>query len=345
MNQDVMGLVWLVVLLAFNAFFVAAEFAVITARRSSIEPRAEGGSKAAQTALFAMEHATLMLATSQLGITVCSLLILNVSEPAIHHLLVGPLEWTGMSTEWVNVAGFAITLLLVTYLHVVLGEMVPKNIAFSIPDRAVLILAPPLVFVARIFKPIIWFLNEVANLVLRAFGVTPKSEATSTYTFDEVAGIVEQSKREGMLTDEAGTLSNTFEFTSKKVGEVAVPIDKIYLLEMGATPHDVQRAVAERGFSRYVIAREGEPVGYVHLKDLIGREESVYSQPIPDAEVRPLTSMYVGTELEDALASLRRTGKHLARVIGKDGETLGILFLEDVIEELVGEVRDATARR
>ncbi|MDJ1369911.1 hemolysin family protein [Gulosibacter molinativorax] len=345
MSSDFIGIVWLVVLLAINAFFVAAEFAVITARRSSIEPRAEQGSKAAQTALFAMEHATLMLATSQLGITVCSLLILNVSEPAIHHLLVGPLAWTGMSTEWVNVIGFVITLVLVTYLHVVFGEMVPKNIAFSIPDRAVLILAPPLVFIARIFNPVIWFLNEVANLVLRAFGVTPKSEATSTYTFDEVAVIVEQSKREGVLTDEAGTLSNTFEFTTKKVGEVAVSIENIYLLDEGATPHDVQRAVAEKGFSRYIIAHDGEPVGYVHLKDLIGREDSLYDEPIPAEDVRSLTSMYVGTELEDALASLRRTGKHLARVIDKSGKTLGILFLEDVIEELVGEVRDATARR
>ncbi|KAB1643679.1 HlyC/CorC family transporter [Gulosibacter chungangensis] len=340
-----MGIVWLFVLLVLNAFFVAAEFAVITARRSSIEPRAERGSKAAQTSLYAMEHATLMLATSQLGITVCSLIILNVSEPAIHHLLTGPLEWTGMSAEWVSIVGFAITLILVTYLHVVLGEMVPKNIAFSVPDRAVLILAPPLVFVARIFKPIIWFLNEVANLTLRAFGVTPKSEATSTYTFDEVAGIVEQSKREGVLTDEAGTLSNTFEFTTKKVGEVAVPIERIYLLEEGATPHDVQRAVAEKGFSRYVIAQDGVPVGYVHLKDLIGHDDEHYDEPIPEGDFRPLSSMYVGTELEDALASMRRTGRHLARVIDKDGSTLGVLFLEDVIEELVGEVRDATARR
>lgn len=345
MNQDVMGIVWLVILLAFNAFFVAAEFAVITARRSSIEPRAEQGSKSAQTALYAMEHATLMLATSQLGITVCSLIILNVSEPAIHHLLVGPLEWTGMSAEWVGVVGFAITLLIVTYLHVVLGEMVPKNMAFSIPDRAVLVLAPPLVFIAKVFKPIIWFLNEVANIVLRAFGVTPKSEATSTYTFDEVAGIVKQSKREGVLTDEAGTLSNAFEFTSKKVSEIALPIEQVYLLERGSTAHDVQRAVAEKGFSRYVMADEGRPYGYVHLKDLIGRDFENYDTPIPEHEIRPLTSMYVGTELEDALASLRRTGKHLARVFDKDGSTIGILFLEDVIEELVGEVRDATARR
>ena len=347
MSNDVWGLIWLVVLLAGNAFFVAAEFAVISARRSQIEPRAEAGSKSAKTALFAMEHATLMLATSQLGITVCSLLILNVSEPAIHHLLAGPLAWTGLPIEAVNGIAFALALLIVTYLHVVLGEMVPKNISFSVPDRAVLILAPPLVFVSKLFKPVIWLMNEIANAFLRMVGVTPKAEATSAYTFDEVAGIVAQSTREGLLMDEAGTLANTFEFTAKRVGEIAVPIDGIVMLPESATPQDLQRAVAERGFSRYFVPdAAAEPVGFVHLKDVLGLDAGDdFDRAIPAERIRTLTSMYENTELEDALASMRRTGKHVARVVAKDGRTTGVLFLEDIIEELVGEVRDATARR
>lgn len=344
--NDYLGIVWLVVLLLGNAFFVAAEFAVITARRSSIEPKAEAGSNAARTALYAMEHATLMLAASQLGITICSLLILNVSEPAIHHLLEGPLQWTGLSADWVNLLAFTITLLLVTYLHVVFGEMVPKNISFSVPDRAVLLLAPPLVLVARMFRPIIWVLNAIANGALRLVRVEPKSETNSAFTFDEVAGIVAQSTREGVLPDEAGTLANTFEFTAKRVGEVAVPLEAIQVLPPGASPHDLQRAVAEYGFSRYVLVDgAGNPVGYVHLKDALGLDEDGYEAPIPADRIRTLTSLYSGTELEDALAAMRRTGKHLARVVELDGRTSGILFLEDIIEELVGEVRDATARR
>lgn len=344
---DVMGIVWLVVLLAINAFFVGAEFAVITARRSQIEPRAERGSRAAQTALWAMEHATLMLATSQLGITVCSLLILNVSEPALHHLLSVPLGLTGLSPQMVNTIAFVIVLLLVTYLHVVLGEMVPKNLSFSIPDRAVLVLAPPLVFVGRVFKPVIWLLNEVANVVLRAFGVTPKAEATSAYTFDQVAGIVAQSTREGVLADEAGTLANTFEFTTKQVGEVAVPLDEMVMLPPQFTPHELQQAVAEYGFSRYVVAdAQQQPAAYVHLKDVLELvDDRSYAAPVPQHQLRPLVSVYTGTELEDALASMRRGGKHLVRVVEKDGTISGVLFLEDIIEELVGEVRDATARR
>ncbi|MFT4234072.1 MAG: CNNM domain-containing protein, partial [Microbacterium sp.] len=163
------GLAWLIVLLLGNAFFVAAEFAVISARRSQIEPRAEAGSRAAKTALYAMEHATLMLATTQLGITICSLLILNVSEPSLHHLLEGPLGLTGVSEAAVNTIAFIVALVVVSYLHVVFGEMVAKNIAFSVPDRAVLILATPLVWVSKVFHPVIWLLNWLANAVLRLF--------------------------------------------------------------------------------------------------------------------------------------------------------------------------------
>src|SRR3954462_9111816 len=143
--SDWAGILALVVLLFINAFFVAAEFAVVSARRSQVEPLAERGKRSARTALFAMEHATLMLATTQLGITVCSLLILDVSEPAIHHLLEVPLHLTGLPDAAIGTISFIVTLVIVSFLHVVFGEMVPKNISFSMPDRAALLLAPPLV--------------------------------------------------------------------------------------------------------------------------------------------------------------------------------------------------------
>ncbi len=151
--MDWWGIAWLFILLAVNAFFVGAEFAVIAARRSQIEPRAEAGSRAAKTALWAMEHATLMLAACQLGITVASLLILNVSEPAIKYLLETPLEAVGIPEDWVSPVAFTVALLLVTFLHVVFGEMVPKNLSFTLPTRSVLILATPLVAVATVVRP------------------------------------------------------------------------------------------------------------------------------------------------------------------------------------------------
>ncbi|GAA2040420.1 hemolysin family protein [Agromyces tropicus] len=343
--SDWAGLAWLFVLLLGNAFFVGAEFAVISARRSQIEPLAEEGRRSAKTALWAMEHATLMLAMSQLGITICSLLILAVSEPAIHHLLEVPLGLTGWSEQAVSTIAFVIALVLVSYLHVVLGEMVPKNLSFSLPDRAVLLLAPPLVFTARVFRPVIVALNATANGVLRLFGVEPKNEATSTFTLEEVQTIVDQSRREGVLQDASGTLTAAFEFTTKRVHDVAVPMSELVCLPADATPGDVERAVARRGFSRYVLAgAEREPVGYVHLKDVIDLDDDEFDDPIPAKRVRRLVSIFDGTDLEDALASMRRLGTHVARAFDEQGRTTGVIFLEDIIEELVGEVQDATRR-
>ncbi|WP_437582343.1 hemolysin family protein [Paramicrobacterium sp. CJ85] len=345
--SDWLGIVWLVVLLLGNAFFVASEFAVISARRSQIEPLAEKGKGSAKVALWAMEHATLMLATTQLGITVCSLLILNVSEPAIHHLLAGPLGLTGLAVEVVDTIAFIITLVLVSYLHVVFGEMVPKNISFSKPDTAVLLLARPLVWIGRVFKPVIWFLNETANLVLKMFRVEPKNEANSTYTLDEVATIVSQSTREGLLQDSTGALSAAFEFTEKKVRDVAIPLDGLVTLSQDTTPAQIQRAIAKRGFSRYVIVDEaGQPTGYIHLKDILRETTDAADdeKPIPAKRIRQLLSLYDGTDLEDALTSMRLSGAHLAQAFDSDGNTTGVLFLEDIIEELVGTVEDATQR-
>jgi CBS domain containing-hemolysin-like protein len=343
--SDWAGLGWLVVLLAINAFFVASEFAVISARRSQIEPLAEEGRRSARVALGAMEHATLMLSTTQLGITVASLLILNVSEPAIHHLLEGPLHVTGLSAGAVDVVGFVITLLIVTFLHVVFGEMVPKNVAFSVPDRAVLLLATPLVFVERVFRPLIFVLNRVTNALVRLVGVEPKDEANSTFTLEEVETIVETSRREGTLDDLSGTLSAAFDFTEKQVADVTVPLAEIVALPEDATPDDLERVVAQSGFSRYpVVDAAGEPTGYLHLKDVLDVDDDEVDRPIPAKFIRRLTSVSAGTELEDALAVLRRSRQHLARVVDHDGAVRGILFLEDVIEELVGEVQDATRR-
>lgn len=344
MSEYLPGIAWLVVLLIGNAFFVGAEFAVISARRSQIEPKAAAGSRAARTTLNAMEHVSLMLATSQLGITVCSLLILTVSEPAIHHLLEEPLGLTGMSPAMVSGVAFAIALILVTYLHVVFGEMVPKNMAFSLPDRAALLLAPPLVLVSKIFRPVIYSLNAIANGILRLCGVTPTDEAASTFTIEEVAGIVDQSRREGTLIDGSGTLAGAFEFTDKTVADVALPLDEIVLLPADATPADVHSAVDQHGFSRYVVADDaGVPRGYLHMKDVMDLVGPAFTSPVPRKRLRLLPSVSSADEVEDAMAALRRQGTHIARSVDAGGAVTGVLFLEDVIEILVGEVEDAAS--
>ncbi len=349
MSNDFAGLLWLVFLLLVNAFFVAAEFAVISARRSQIEPLALKGKSSAKTALWAMERVSLMLATSQLGITVASLLILTVSEPAIHHLLELALSGTGLAETAVSAISFTIALIIVTFLHVVIGEMVPKNAAFSVPDKAVLFLAPPLVFIARIVKPIIWLLNAIANSILRLFKVEPREEANSVYSLAEVATIVSHSTREGVIEDTSGTLSAAFEFTTKKAADIMVSTTSLVSLPESSTVAELEQAVAKYGYSRYVIASEdGSLLGYIHLKDVLTQDDDTeagtHTGPIKTKRIRQLFTLAESTDLEDALAQLQRSGIHLARVVNASGETTGVLFLEDIIEELVGEVQDVTRR-
>lgn len=339
------GIGWFFVLLLGNGFFVAAEFAVITARRAQIEPRAEAGSRPAKITIKAMEKVSLMLATTQLGVTICSLLILIIAEPSVHELLEPVLSASGLSESAVAGVAFAITLILVSFLHVVLGEIVPKNISFSVPERAALILVPALYGVAQVVRPIVIALNSTANGILRLFGVTPKDEANSTYTLDQVEDIVEHSTREGVLTDTSGALSNTFEFTEKKVSDVAVPFEKVVSFDEAITPREVEQAVAKYGFSRYPLTgSDGEIVGYLHLKDVIDLGEKDVDRAFPSKRVRNMISLSSNMELEDALATMRRVNSHMAKALDRQGNLRGVLFLEDILEELVGEVQDATRR-
>jgi CBS domain containing-hemolysin-like protein len=331
-------------LLAGNAFFVGAEFAVISARRSQIEPRAAEGHRAARTVLWAMEHVSLMLACAQLGITVCSLGLGAVAEPALAHLLEPVFAAVGLPEEVVHPAAFALALAIVVYLHVVLGEMVPKNIAIAGPDRAALVLGPPLVLVARAVKPVIHALNAAANGALRLMGVEPKDEVASAYTAEEVHSIVTESQREGLLADEHGLLTGAIEFSDRVACDVMVPVDQVMTLPVGSTPSDVERMVGRTGFSRFPLADDGALVGYLHLKDVLYAEDDAHDEPVPDKRVRALVSVRCEDEVEDALAAMQQSGAHVARVLGEAGEVVGVLFLEDVLEELVGEIRDITRR-
>ncbi|MFJ6343947.1 hemolysin family protein [Pseudarthrobacter oxydans] len=341
--SDWAGILWLAVLLLGNAFFVAAEFAVMSARRSQIEPLAEAGSKRAQTTLRAMENVSLMLACAQLGITVCSLLILLVAEPAIHHLLAVPLETLGLPKEVADVAAFAVALMLVTFLHVTFGEMVPKNISVSVADKAALLLAPPLMFVARLVHPVISVLNWSANHILKLLRIEPKDEVNSSFTLEEVQSIVQESTRHGLVDDDAGLITGALEFSEYTAADIMVPLEKLVMLRAATTPVEFEKAVSRTGFSRFPMLDEDDMLyGYLHVKDVLSIPEQAYERPIAESRIRSLANLALDDEIEKAMSVMQRTGSHLARVIGPDGNTKGVLFLEDVIEQLVGEIRDAT---
>jgi CBS domain containing-hemolysin-like protein len=250
----------------------------------------------------------------------------------------------------VHPAAFVLALALVVYLHVTLGEVVPKNLAIAGPERAALVLAPVLVAVARVVRPLVVVLDAAARLLLRLLRVEPKEELASAFTAEEVHSIVTESRREGLLDEEEhGLLTGALELAARPVGEVMVPAERLVTVPSTATPEEVERVVARTGFSRLPVRAgdagdAGDIVGYLHVKDLLYADDAAYAEPVPARRVRALVTVPGSEDVEEALVAMQRAGSHLARVVEPDGGTVGVLFLEDVIEELVGEVRDATQR-
>jgi CBS domain containing-hemolysin-like protein len=341
-----LALVISLVLLAGNAFFVGAEFALISARRSVIEPRAEEGQWAARITLGAMERVSLMMAGAQLGITLCTLGLGALAEPAIAHGLEGAFEGLGVPASLVHPVALLVALFLVGSFHVVLGEMVPKNIALAGPDRSALALGPPIVAVVKVLHPVIWLLNRSANGTLRLLGVTPSDEVTSAFTRDEVAGLVRESRREGMLdADETRLLTGALEFQERDASSVLLPMETIVTLPITVTPAEVEEAAGRTGFSRFPVVRDDEMIGYLHLKDALEVKDKHRNRPIAESWVRPLPTVRLTDQLGEVLEAMQSTGSHLARVVVRGarghGKTVGVVALEDVLEELIGEVRDA----
>jgi len=335
------------VLLMGNAFFVGAEFAAMAARRSTLEPLAEAGSARARLCLDAMEHMGSMLVTAQLGITVCSVGLGALAETALDEILRPLMARLPLGDIAAGALSLALALLIVVYLHVVVGEMIPKNLALAGPDRAALALVPPLLLVARAFRPLARVMEAIAKAVVRLMRIEPKDEIASAFTADEVAHIVAESHREGLIEEERqGLVRSALEFSDKVAAEVAVAPSRLVTVTRGVRPADVERLVAEHGYSRYpYVDAEGEISGYVHLKDILYADDERHEQPIPLKRVRALATVSPRDEIEDVLSTMQRTGAHLARVVELDGRVTGVVFLEDVIEELVGEVRDATQRQ
>lgn len=341
--SDLTAVVIAVVLLALNAFFVGAEFALISARRSQIEPLAEAGSAVARTTLRAMEQVTVVMAGAQLGITVCSLGLGAVGEPAVAHLIEPGLSALNVPGELVHPIAFIIAMTIVVYLHVVLGEMVPKNLAIAGPERSALILGPPMMVIVTLFKPLIVLLNACANVILRAMRIEPKDEVNSVFTREQVAALVEESRGEGLIEPhEYDRLSGALGFTEQTVVSVLLSPDDLTMVNRGVTGAEVEELCAVTGFSRFPVRSDGStPVGYLHVKDVLETDETRRGRAVDDKWIRPFATVRPTDALHTALEALQRRGAHMGRVVTEDGEMLGLVTLEDVLEELVGEIRDA----
>ena len=335
-----------VLLLLGNAFFVGAEFAAMAARRSQLEPLADEGNKRAAVAVEALQHTGVLLATCQLGITICSVLLGAVSEAALHHALHPVMDRVGVPHAFIDMSSLVLAILIVVYLHVVVGEMVPKNLAIAGPERSAMLLVPPLMWVMKVAKPVILAMDWVSKAFVRGMGIDPKDEVGAAFTAEEVQHIVTESHKEGLVeADRYGLIGAALEFSDKDARDVAIRLDELITVEHGATPDDIERLVAKHGFSRYPLTdTAGDLAGYLHLKDVLYAEGEDRAEPVPRKRLRRMATVQPGDEVEDVLATMQRTGTHVARVVGDSGEVTGVVFLEDVIEELVGEVTDSTQR-
>lgn len=330
-------------LLAGNAFFVGAEFALVSARRTQVEPYAEAGSYPARVTVRAMDRVSLMMAGAQLGITACSLGLGAIGEPAVAHQLEKPLEAIGITGPWLHGIAFAIALVIVVSLHMVLGEMVPKNIAIAGPERSAMVLGPPLYFLVMALKPIIALLNWSANIVLRLLRVKPTDEVASSFDADGVAALVAESHQEGLLDEhELRVLEGSLQLSFETVRDVLTPAEDLVTLPVDVTPQRAQKECIRTGFSRFPLVNDaGEYLGYLHLKDFVEVPRGGATKPLPEDAVRPLSVIHPDASLEEALTAMQARGTHLALVKDDDGTILGAAMLEDVIERLVGEVADA----
>jgi CBS domain containing-hemolysin-like protein len=222
--------------------------------------------------------------------------------------------------------------------------MVPKNLALVGPDRAARILAPFMLAVIAVFRPIVVALSVIARLAVRMVGIEPRHEVTSAFTADEVAGILEESHREGFLDEnEYELVTGALEFHEGTVARVVLSRESLVTISPRATPVDVERACAATGFSRFpVLDTSGDFAGYLHLKDVLETDEESRSEPIADKWVRPLATVRLDSGLSAALRTMQARGSHMARVADAEGVVAGVVMLEDVLEELVGEIRAAS---
>jgi CBS domain containing-hemolysin-like protein len=324
-----------------NAFFVGAEFGLVSARRSNIELAALEGSRAAKITLGAMERVSIMLAGAQLGITVSSLIFGAIGEPLLAHYLEQPFAAMGVPEQLLHPIAFVIALALMTYVHVVIGEMVPKNLALAGPTKAALWLAPPLVVFVRFTSPIVHGLNAIANATLQLFGVKPRDEIVSSFNRDEVAGFVKESRKEGLLSKDAEhLLSGALTFERRTITRVLLPVNTLVTAPLTASPQDIEDLVTQTGHSRFPLTNlKGELTGYIHLKDLLTIAPSKQHDKLAIRLVRELPKLKANTTLRNALFIMQQQGAHLAKVVDKN-KTLGVVALEDVLEELVGRIRD-----
>ncbi|HFD38991.1 MAG TPA: HlyC/CorC family transporter [Anaerolineae bacterium] len=339
-------LVIIAVLILINGLFVAAEFSIIGVRPSRIEQLAAQGNRAArwvQSVLADNRHTDRYIATAQLGITLASLGLGMYAEPAISHLLEEPLhDWFGLEGGIVHTISFIIALGLVTYLHIVLGEMVPKSLALHNTERTVLTLSKVMRPVGQLFAIPVRILNYIGLWTLRLLRIPPPGKNSRLYSLDELELIVSESYAEGLLAEEERELlENLLDFAGERVEQVMTPRPLMQAVPAAIGEEELLATFETTPYSRLPVYRDSidDIIGVVHLKDLV--RQQIAGRPFDlEALLHPVAYVPATLPIKELLARLKRQHQQLAIVMDEHGGTLGLVTMEDILEEVVGEVRD-----
>jgi len=333
-----------VLLLAANAFFVAAEFALVAARRTRIEAMVRLGDRKAKTVQSALQDLYRQLSAAQLGITVASILLGYVSEDTVAHLF---RDWFASLPGGLNMlarGGVASVSAIgvVTFLHVVFGEQAPKALAITYPEATSRWIAAPLIFFSWVTRPVTELLNRSANGIIRLLGIKTLTQTDREHSPEEIRMLVEQSRKTGGLApSDARLLEGVFEFSEKNARNVMTPRTRIVAFPVTLPLEEAADRVAQAGRSRYPVYRDSldDVVGTVHAKDLLAALRAPGGGSL-DAIMRPAIFVPGTREVENVLADMKRQKTHIAIVLDEFGGTAGLVTMEDLLEEIVGQIYD-----
>jgi CBS domain containing-hemolysin-like protein len=341
---DVAGLLTVPALIALNGLFVAAEFALVSVRKTRVEEMVSQGVKGARAVESALRKLDRSIAATQLGITFTSIGLGFVGEPALARLLEPladflPGGWRGFAA---HSAATALAFLFITYLHVVFGELVPKSMTLQTPDRAALWLARPLIIFTKLTRPLILLMNGTANWVLRCFGFEAASGEDMVHSVEELMLLIEDTEEAGILDpDQAEFVQNVFHLSDKKVGACMVPREKMATLELSTPPDKVLEAVRSGAHTRMPVydTQPDNIVGVVNTKDLFHLFSQTGVVILHDA-IYPAQFLKPDETMANALRLFRKSRRPMALVRDDQMRILGLITLEDVLEEIVGELED-----
>ncbi|MCY1145160.1 hemolysin family protein [Actinoplanes sp. Pm04-4] len=342
-----MNALWVTLLLIGNAFFVAAEFALVASKRHRLEQSAANGSRAAKAALDGTRELSVMLAGAQLGITLCSLGLGALAEPSLEHLFGPALHALGLPDVASHVIAFLLALIIVTFLHLVIGEMMPKSWAITHPERSAILLALPFRMYARIVGPALRVLNAMANAALKPFGVHPQDQLAQAHGPAEMRILLDRSRAEGLIeAEQSELLTSVLSLASLPVREVMLPTEQLVSVPRSASVADIELGSLTSGRSRLAVTSDGgRVVGVVHVREAV-RASAAGRAATAGELMEPAFLMDCGVNVVEAVANLRagRTQLAIVTTAGPSGtvEQVGFVALEDLLEQVIGRFDDET---